>query len=158
VRLSRRLRRVLELVPADGRVGDVGSGHGALAAALAARGQRVIATERTPRMVARLQRDLARMGVPVATRQGEGMEVFGDGEVDTVVIAGLGGRSLLRILESSRWLPGCLVLQPMQDADLVEGWIAAKGWPAVDSEAIERGRCYRAWRVQVCAGEDRPPA
>jgi tRNA (adenine22-N1)-methyltransferase len=158
MRLSPRLRRVLELVPADGAVADIGSGHGALAAALAARGQRVIATERTPRMVARLQLDLARIGVPVATRGGEGMEVFGDGEVDTVVIAGLGGRSLLRILESSPWLPGWLVLQPMQDADLVEGWIAAKGWPAVDTDAIQRGRRYRAWRVQVREGAARSSA
>ncbi len=158
MRLSPRLRRVLELVPVDGAVADIGSGHGALAAALAARGQRVIATERTPRMVARLQRDLARIGVPVATRRGEGMEVFGDGEVDTVVIAGLGGRSLLRILESSPWLPGWLVLQPMQDADLVEGWIAAKGWPAVDTDATQRGRRYRAWQVRVRDGEARSSA
>ena len=156
MRLSPRLGRVLELVPADGAVADIGSGHGALAAALAARGQRVIATERTPGMLARLQRDLARIGVPVATRQGEGMDVLSDGEVNTVVIAGLGGRRLLRILESSRWLPGWLVLQPMQDGDLVEGWIAARGWPVVDAEAIERGRRYRAWRVEVRAEKAMP--
>jgi tRNA (adenine22-N1)-methyltransferase len=158
MRLSPRLRRILELVPSDGSVADIGSGHGALAAALAARGQRVIATERTPRAVARLRRDLARIGVPVATRQGEGMDPFHEGEVDTVVIAGLGGRNLVRILESSRWLPCWLVLQPMQDADLIEGWIAAQGWPVVDSETIERGRRYRAWRVQVGAARPGPLA
>jgi tRNA (adenine22-N1)-methyltransferase len=156
VKLSPRLRRVLDLVPADGAVADIGSGHGALAAALAARGQRVIATERTPSREARLRRDLARRGVPVATRRGEGMNVFADGEVDTVVIAGLGGRSLLRIMESSCWLPRWLVLQPMQDADLVEGWIRARGWPVVDAEAVERGRRYRAWRVRVGVLEARP--
>lgn len=156
MKLSPRLRRVLELVPAHGAVADIGSGHGALAAALAARGQRVVATERTPGTVAGLRRDLARLGVPVATRQGEGLDVVGSGEVDTVVIAGLGGRSVLRILESSRWLPRWLVLQPMQDADLVEEWVMARGWPVVDVEAVERGRRYLAWRVQVPAGDPMP--
>jgi tRNA (adenine22-N1)-methyltransferase len=118
----------------------------------------VVATERTPRTVAGLRRDLARLGVPVATRQGEGLDVVGSGEVDTVVIAGLGGRSVLRILESSRWLPRWLVLQPMQDADLVEDWVMARGWPVVDVEAVERGRRYVAWRVQVPAADAMPLA
>jgi tRNA (adenine22-N1)-methyltransferase len=151
MRLSPRLRHVLELVPDTGAVADIGSGHGALAAALAARGQRVLATERTPRTEAGLRRDLARIGIPVATRRGEGLAVLRDGEVETVVIAGMGGRSLIRILDSSRWLPRWLVLQPMQDADLVEAWILDRRWPAVAGETVERGRRYRAWRVEVPA-------
>jgi tRNA (adenine22-N1)-methyltransferase len=151
MRLSPRLRHVFELVPLTGAVADIGSGHGALAAALAGRGQRVVATERTPRTEEGLRRDLARLGIPVATRRGEGLAALREGEVETAVIAGLGGRSLLRILESSRWLPRWLVLQPMQDADLVEAWIRARSWPAVAADAVDRGRHYRAWRVEVPA-------
>jgi tRNA (adenine22-N1)-methyltransferase len=137
------------MVPVEGAVADIGSGHGALAAAIAARGQRVVATERTAGTEARLRRDLHRLGVAVSTRCGEGLGVLQRREVDTVVIAGLGGRSVLRILESSDWLPRWLVLQPMQDADLVAGWIRATGWAAVETEANERRRRYLAWRVQV---------
>src|ERR1700737_1036614 len=148
MRLSPRLRHVFELVPLSGAVADIGSGHGALAAALAARGQRVVATERTPRTEAGLRRDLARLGIPVVTRRGEGLAALREGEGGTAGIPGLGGRSLLRILESSRWLPRWLVLQPMQDADLVEAWIRATGWAAGATEATERGRRHRAWRGQ----------
>lgn len=157
MRLSARLRRVFELVPDTGAVADIGSGHGALAAALAARGQRVLATERTPRTEAGLRRDLTRLGIPVATRRGEGLAALREGEVETAVIAGIGGRSLLRILESSRWLPRWLVLQPMQDADLVEDWILARQWPAITTDAVERGRRYRAWRVEVPARDSVAP-
>jgi tRNA (adenine22-N1)-methyltransferase len=153
MRLSPRLRHVFELVPATGAVADIGSGHGALAAAVAARGQRVLATERTPRTLAGLRRDLARLGVPVATRRGEGLGALRAGEVETAIIAGIGGRSVVRILDSSQWLPRWLVLQPMQDADLVEAWILARRWPALAAEAVERGRRYRAWRVEVPAGD-----
>jgi tRNA (adenine22-N1)-methyltransferase len=156
MRLSARLRHVFELVPVTGAVADIGSGHGALAAALAARGQRVLATERTPRTEAGLRRDLARLGIPVATRLGEGLAPLREGEVETAVIAGIGGRSLLRILESSPWLPRWLVLQPAQDADLVEAWILARSWQAVATDAVERGRRYRTWRVEVPAGKVGP--
>ena len=137
------------MVPAGGAVADIGSGHGALAASLAARGQRVLATERTPQRLESLKHDLARRGVPVATRRGEGLAALRQGEVETAVIAGLGGRNLVAMLETSSWLPRWLVLQPMQDADMVEGWIQARGWPSVACEATERGRRYRAWRVEV---------
>jgi tRNA (adenine22-N1)-methyltransferase len=137
------------MVPSGGAVADIGSGHGALAAALAARGQRVVATERTPRRLASLQQDLARRGVPVTTRWGEGLAVLRRGEVETAVIAGLGGRNLVAMLEASSWLPQCLVMQPMQAAGLVESWIRATRWPSVIGEATERGRRYRVWRVEV---------
>lgn len=149
MRLSARLRGVLDFVPPDGAVADIGSGHGALAAAVAARGQRVLATERTPGRVDSLRRDVARRGVPVATRLGEGLAALKEGEVDIAVIAGLGGRNLVSMLESSPWLPRCLVLQPIQDAPMVEEWIGAKGFEAVSSETTQRGRRYRTWRVAV---------
>jgi tRNA (adenine22-N1)-methyltransferase len=139
------------LVPTTGAVADIGSGHGALAAALAARGQRVVATERTPLRLESLEQDLGRHGVPVATRRGEGLAALREGEVETAVVAGLGGRNLVAMLEASSWLPHWLVLQPMQDADIVEAWIRARRWPAVAGEAAERGRRYRAWRVEVPA-------
>jgi tRNA (adenine22-N1)-methyltransferase len=151
VRLSPRLRRVFEMVPVEGAVADIGSGHGALAAAIAARGQRVLATERTPQRVESLNRDLARRGIPVATRRGDGLAALRPGEVQTAVIAGLGGRNLVAMLEASAWLPHWLVLQPMQDPEMVEGWIQARRWPSVSGEATERGRRYRAWRVEVPA-------
>jgi tRNA (adenine22-N1)-methyltransferase len=137
------------MVPNGGAVADIGSGHGALAAALAARGQRVLATERTPQRVESLKQDLARRGIPVATRRGEGLAALRQGEVETAVIAGLGGRNLVAMLEAGPWLPHWLVLQPMQDAEVVEGWIRERRWPSISVEAAERGRSYRAWRVEV---------
>jgi tRNA A22 N-methylase len=71
------------------------------------------------------------------------------GEVETAVIAGLGGRNMVAMLETSAWLPRWLVLQPIQDADIVEAWIQGRRWPAVVGVADERGRRYRAWRVDV---------
>jgi tRNA (adenine22-N1)-methyltransferase len=151
VKLSARLRAVLDLVPPEGSVADIGSGHGALAAAVAARGQRVLATERTPGRLGSLREDIAKRGIPVATRSGEGLAALREGEVEIAVIAGLGGRNLVSMLESSPWLPACLVLQPAQDEAMVEEWIGARGFTAISGDTTERGRRYRTWRVEVPA-------
>ena len=151
MRLPARLQELVDLVPARGAVADIGSGHGLLAMALADAGRRVIATERTQRALEDLRAAVVAEGAAVETRMGEGMAALAAGDVEVVVIAGMGGRSVVRILEEARWLPRWLVLQPMQDSDMVEAWVVARGWPAEVVEVADRGRDYRAWRVQVPA-------
>jgi tRNA (adenine22-N1)-methyltransferase len=173
--LPARLEGVLRLVPTTGAVADIGSGHGALAVALAARGQRVVATERTPLAAARLTADIVRrldaMGgarraptpagaavVTPAVRMGEGLTTLAEGEVATVVIAGMGARSIVRILDSAPWLPRWLVLQPIQEPGLVAGWVESKGWRSTAAETRQGRRAYRAWRVEVPAAARRRQA
>jgi tRNA (adenine22-N1)-methyltransferase len=150
-RLSRRLAALRDLVPAGASVADVGSGHGQLAEALAAAGHDVVATERTPERLARLERELGGGG-QVRTRWGDGLAALSRDQVEVAVIAGMGGRSVVRILSLAAWLPATLLLQPMQDAGMVEAWVGARGWPVHEVEVLDRGRRYRAWRVDV------PPA
>ena len=146
--LSPRLRAVLDLVPATSSVADIGSGHGRLAVALARRGIRVVAIERTPASFALLRDDLVRGG-PVEARLGDGLGALAPGEVDVAVIAGLGGRGIQRILDRAPWLPGCLVLQPMQDAHLLAAWLDLRHWRRTERRIAERGRWYLGWRVDV---------
>ncbi|MDP9325000.1 MAG: class I SAM-dependent methyltransferase [Candidatus Dormibacteraeota bacterium] len=161
IQLPARLEGVLRLVPTTGAAADIGSGHGALAAALAARGQRVVATERTPRTAAGLTADLARrldgLAGPVV-RMGEGLAPLAEGEVATAVIAGMGARSIVRILDSAPWLPPWLVLQPIQEPGLVAAWIESKGWRYTATETRQGRRAYRAWRVEVPAAVRRRQA
>lgn len=146
-RLPARLRVLFEMIPASGTVADIGSGHGMLAQALQATGRAVIATERTAAAMERLRTELSRRGASVDCRQGEGFEAISAGEVETVVVAGMGGRRIIGILESAGWLPRWLVLQAVQDQDALAGWIEAGEWPAQMLVATERGRSYQTWRV-----------
>lgn len=148
------------LVAERGGIADVGSGHGLLAASLAAEGRTVIATERTPAALAELRRCLERDGSEaggdrrergIDLRRGEGLAPILPGEVETVVIAGLGGRSMLRILVGAAWLPPRLVLQPQSDLDVIEAWVADRGLPAQRILVTDRGREYVALGVDVDA-------
>ena len=165
--LPPRLRGVLELVPEAAVVADIGSGHGRLATGLAARGARVVAVERTAASFARLQVDLRRDALQapalgpaqglVEPRLGDGIAALEPGEVEVAVIAGLGGRGIMRILERAPWLPRWLVLQPMQDPGLLAAWLDARGWPRDEARMAQRGRWYVGWCVEVPAAE-RPAA
>ena len=67
-RLPTGLRALVEVIPPVQRVADVGAGHGAVSARLAAERRRVIAAEAGPGPLAELRRNLASWGAPVEAR------------------------------------------------------------------------------------------
>jgi tRNA (adenine22-N1)-methyltransferase len=154
-RLGHRLGAVLRLVPAaTPAVADVGAGHGALAVHLAASGvRRVIATEIGPGPLLELRTNLRRWDAQshVEVREGSGLSPLAASEVEGVVVAGMGARTVLEAcadasLRGVRWL----VLQSMQRGELIEPTCADRGWEVLEvSEIQDRGRTYRAWLVAV---------
>jgi tRNA (adenine22-N1)-methyltransferase len=157
MRLPPRLEGLLEVVPPGLPVADIGSGHGRLAVALAQRGQRVVATERTPVLLDRLRAEVVAGGrltgaaAMVSLRHGDGLAPVAPGEVSVAVIAGMGPLSITRILSNAPWLPPWLVLQPMQKPELLEEWIERIGWPATRWVITQGSRRYRTWRVECPA-------
>src|SRR5207302_9776571 len=99
-RLPRRLRELLDLLPAASAVADVGAGHGALAVHLARAGvATVIATEAGRGPYEELCRNLVAWGADgcVEARFGTNLDPVVAGEVEGVVAAGMGARNLLSI-------------------------------------------------------------
>jgi len=152
-RLPARLAAVAAAVPGRARsVADVGAGDGQLARHLAARGLRVVATERRPPSYARL-----RVALPgLDCRLGEGLEVLRPGEVEGVVLAGMGGHSIARIVDASPAVAGALdwlVLQPQQHADRLVAWLEAAGWRIDARDIAVQGR--RSYTVLLVTGHER---
>ncbi len=155
VALPARLRGVGALVPAgSAAVADIGAGHGALSAALALRGSaRVIATELSAGPLRELRSNLSawQLGERVEVRCGPGLTPLAAGEVEVVVIAGVGANTMLRIADEApsrgvRWL----VLQCMQRDQLVLPWLADRGWRVIAaSSCTQRHREYTAQLVEV---------
>ena len=143
--LGPRLRMLVAAVPPCSALGDVGAGDGQVSCRLRAAGVRAIATELHPKAWARLPAD-------VEPRLADGLAAFVDGEVEGVLIAGMGPRSIIRILERRlRFAQGLawLVLQPQQHPELLEQWIQGRGWAVLARrEALQGGRAYRALVVR----------
>ena len=138
-----------QLVPAGCSVADIGTGDGRLAAWLAAAGHRVIATENKAGPQEEALRLLGPLGIEC--RLGEGLEPILPGEVEVVVIAGMGGRSIGRILAASPAVVArleALVLQPMQHGDeLLAGLLARAYRLSRGIEIEQRSHRYSALLV-----------
>ena len=155
-RLPRRLRELLALLPPARSVADVGAGHGALAVHLALAGvEKVIATEAGRGPYDELCRNLSMWGADarVEARFGANLDAVAPGEVEGVVAAGMGARNLLAICAGAASRDVAWVaLQCIQDAELVEPWLAEQGWPVLAAcVPVERGHKYPTWLVSVVA-------
>jgi tRNA (adenine22-N1)-methyltransferase len=143
--MSPRQRAVAAAVPLHAAsAADVGAGDGHLAAALASRGLRVVATEAGEGPYRRLREKTP----GVDCRLGDGLRPLRQGEVDGAVLAGMGGRTIASILErdgalarSLEWL----VLQPQQHAHQLETWLEGEGFIIQRGEWTMQGR--RLYRV-----------
>lgn len=145
-----RLDAVASLVRRGARVADVGTDHGLLACRLV-RGGRVaycIASDRSrPALAAARQRlwALARGG-NLELRLGDGLAALRpEDRVDTVVLAGLGARSIIRILGDdrlTRLTVRHLVLQPQSRAGLLRRWLGERGWTIVGEKVVREGRRF----------------
>jgi tRNA (adenine22-N1)-methyltransferase len=149
--LDPRLAAVASFVPAGARVADVGADHGLLAVALlqSNTASTCVATEATPKRLQRLADRLGDhgLGERLALRSGDGLEALTAADrLDVLVLAGLGGSSMVRILSHPRREElgiRRLVLQPATDAALVRRWIVAAGLATMDERLAEvRGRYH----------------
>jgi tRNA (adenine22-N1)-methyltransferase len=138
------------MVPDGCSVADIGAGDGRLAAWLASRGHRVIATENKPGPMLEVRKLLDPLGIEC--RFGEGLEPILPGEVEVAVIAGMGGRNIGRILAASPEVVAsldALVLQPVQHAAELLQRLLAAGYQLDGRYEIEqRSRPYSAVLVR----------
>ncbi len=102
MRALKRLEAIASLICANS-VADIGADHGFLAKLLfdENRAKKVIATDISAKSLKKAD-DLAKkfkFGEKFETRVGDGLNVLNSGEVDVVVIAGVGGYEITKILD-----------------------------------------------------------
>ncbi len=147
-----RLDAVASLIPPGSTVADIGTDHGLLPRALLDTGRavRCIAGELRDEPLENLRRRAAgavREG-RLEARKGSGLSILREGEiVDVAVLAGLGRRTIERILNdaarSGPWPFRRLVVQPQTEVAGIRRWILDRRW-AIAGERIVRdgGRYY----------------
>ena len=155
-----RLEAVAALVPPGSRVADIGTGHGLLAHGLLVSGRspHCIVTERTELLLSGVRTYPAShpLAGSLELRAGDGLAALRpDDRVDVVVAAGMGGPSILGILERSP-LPcsafARFVFQPQTDPAGLRRGLLDLGL-AIVAECLvrERGRFYLALAAEAQA-------
>jgi len=122
-KLTERLYKIAEFVRENSRLADIGTDHAYLPVYLVNTGKinYAIASDigEGPLERAKAVVEEYSAGEKVDIRLGSGLETVKKGEVDTAVIAGMGGMLIAEILETSKYLAQDieLILQPMTADD-----------------------------------------
>jgi tRNA (adenine22-N1)-methyltransferase len=162
IQLSKRLRAVADFVPPDGVLADIGTDHALLPTFLVQLGKvpRAIAGDIHvgPAQAAERQVAATGLGAFVSVRIGDGLAVLSPGEADTISIAGMGGGTMVDILDSGRAaLQGVqrLVLQPNIGERLVREWLVEQGWKLMTEVLLEEdGLLYEVLAADAADREE----
>jgi len=147
VELQPRLCAIALCVPEGARLTDVGTDHGYLPLWLLREGRiaSAIATDigALPLQHARRSAELA--GIVLDLRMCDGLAAVGPEETDCVVIAGMGGETIIHILSAAPWTKDgvILLLQPMTKAELLRKWLSENGYRIVSERLVlDKGILY----------------
>jgi len=166
--LTPRLRAVADLVPHNAALADIGTDHAYLPAWLLGRGQvrRAIAADinQGPLDRAKLTAQQYNCTDKMEFRLCDGLAGIAPEEVDTIVIAGMGGETIAAILQAATWVCNgryTLILQPMSAQPDLRGWLWYNGFSIEKEELIREGdKLYNilvasyGGAIELTAGEE----
>ncbi len=158
MKLGKRLKKLCLVVGKCEIIVDVGTDHGKLAKAVLESGQVnfVYATDISKKCLEKaedeLRDEISNSKAKCIVSDG----LLGLQEIkncDLVVIAGMGGNEIVKILSENKRenVFNRFLLQPMQDAEVLRGFLDEAGYRILSDEIIEeRGKFYSILKVEKC--------
>ena len=156
IRLSKRLTALAELITPGHRLADIGTDHGYIPIYLC---QKNVIPSAIAMDIGKgpLQQAMAHIGQQglsdrIETRLSDGLAALQPGEADTILIAGMGGGLVMKILsEGAHALSGKeeLILQPQSEIAQVRQYLRVHGMQIVEEDMIlEDEKYYPMMHVQ----------
>lgn len=165
IKLSNRLQTIADMLGKPTGVIDVGTDHGYLPVYLAQNGKAkmIAATDIRRGPLARAMVSAEEYGVAgrIEFLLADGLDGIDSGscdtaEYDTVVIAGMGGETIIRILAKAAWTRSAcvkLVLQPQTKQDELTAWLIQNGYSVLDAAlARDDNRMYVVFTAAAGSG------
>jgi len=145
--LDKRLEGVAKFVPNGCIMADIGTDHAYLPTALLQNDKirYAIASDVALQPCKVAATTLAMYGLTTKSvvRQGNGLSVLQEGEVDCIVLAGMGGSTIIDILDDSIDVAKSVkrvICQPMLAADKLRKYFFKKGFKLTEETLIEDGK------------------
>ncbi len=157
--LSKRLNEVAGFVTKGNSVADIGTDHGYIPVYLALNGlsPKVIAMDVNEGPLKRAHANILKYHVEntVETRLSDGLDGLVPGEVRTVIIAGMGGLLMIRILSGNMELVRSLdelILSPHSDIRQVRSFLNDVGMDVCDEKIVkDEGKYYFVMKINPSA-------
>lgn len=161
MKLSPRLQAIADYVHNGAVVADIGTDHGYIPVYLVSKGisSRVIATDINVGPLEKANSYINKESYveTIETRLGDGLKCLLPNEVDTVIIAGMGGILISEILESSKDITQTIknfILQPMVASEDLRRYLFNNKYRILDEKLAKEGnKIYEV--MLVTHGEDK---
>ena len=144
--ISKRLLCCASMVQSGARVADIGTDHGYLGIYLLQTGaaRHVIACDLRKDPLENARRNAKLFGVDgeMELRLSDGLEKILPDEVDTVVMAGMGGDLIQKILSQCPWRKReglQFILQPQSAGNVLRRWLCEDGFEIQREEPVQDG-------------------
>lgn len=155
--LSKRLMAVAGLVKKGDRPADIGCDHGYVSIYLIKEKvcSSMIAMDINKGPLLRAKENVEREGLSpyIETRLSDGANALLEGEADTLILAGMGGKLTIHIVEEALKRLTCirnLILQPQSEIWLVRQFLIEQKFFIVKEEMVyEDGKYYPMMRAQL---------
>ena len=153
--LSKRLQAVADLVTAHYKLADIGTDHAYIPIYLTQQKKitEAVALDVNEGPLQRAEEHIRENGLEaeIETRLSNGFQALQPGEVQSAVIAGMGGGLVIRILtegeEVVRKLEEC-ILQPQSEIEKVRAFLLEKGYEFLEEDMVcEDGKYYPMMRA-----------
>ena len=143
-KLDSRLATVADFVRKDTVAVDVGTDHGYLICKLVEDGicKYAYATDINEKPLDSAKSLIHELGMEdkIETRLTDGLLGLPEKGIDEVLICGMGGETIISILEKAKWVKSELVhivLQPMSRSDMLRKWLCKNGFRIDEEKAVE---------------------
>ena len=155
MKLSKRMKAVAAMVTNGNILADVGTDHGYVPIMLVDRGfiPSAIAMDVNEGPLQRARENIIanQLQEKIDTRLSDGVSALSDGEVESIVIAGMGGELTIRILTEGESVCRSvkeLILQPQSDIQKVRKFLREHGYRIVDENMVyEEQKYYSVMKV-----------
>ena len=162
ITLDSRLSLCASFVRQDSKLADIGTDHAYLPVWLCQNGvcKSAVAADINPEPLNRGQLTIAQAGLEdkVKTRLSDGLKSISADEADDIVIAGMGGELIAKIIldcEYSRDKDKRFILQPMTKSELLIERLCQNGFEILNQDCcVASNKCYTVLLVQY-SGEKR---
>lgn len=149
MRLSQRLTTIADMLDKGGSVADIGADHALLCIYLVENElvDKAIVSEIAdePFRHALHAVNHSQAAAKISVRRGNGLQVLKPGEVDNIVIAGMGSDTMVQIL-SRDWTKSesydQYIFQPMSKIHILRGCLASRGWSIKDEQVVKENGQY----------------
>lgn len=160
--LSKRLQAVADLVEPGFRVADVGTDHGYIPIYLVETGKNpsAIAMDINKGPLKKAEENIALHGLEdyIVTRLSDGVHKLQAGEADCIIIAGMGGGLVMKIMQAAGTIENDVtewILQPQSELWKVRQYLIESGYRVVQEDMVlDEGKFYPMMKVKKEQSEE----